>query len=219
MLDDLVDNLGLDNLHATVIHNPVDVGRIRQLAGQPLCDDGLWFENAKDSMVLRVVAAGRLVEEKGFDLLIEAVGLLNDDRIRLAILGDGPQRASLERLASDRGVKDRVRFVGFQANPFAWFARADVFVLSSRYEGFPNVVLEALACRTPVIATPAPGGTREILEQIPECRLAKAVSVQALADAIRQWGYVRRVPVPEEVVEPYRLSTVIGRYEALFGSS
>ena len=78
--------------------------------------------------------------------------------ICLTLLGEGPLRPELERLAQQSGVADRVHFVGFQKNPYPFFAQADAFVLSSRYEGFPNVVLEALACGTPVIATPAPGG-------------------------------------------------------------
>ena len=88
--------------------------------------------------------AGRLVKVKGFDLLIGALALLHDTQVRLTILGAGPLRASLERLAHTKGVAGRVRFAGFQANPYTWFARADAFVLSSRYEGLPNVVLEAL---------------------------------------------------------------------------
>ena len=139
-------------------------------------------------------------------------------RVRLTILGEGPLRACLERLAHTRGVADRVRFAGFQENPYACFARADAFVLSSRFEGFPNVVLEALACSTPVIATPALGGTRKILDDIPQCVVAREVSSHALADAIGEWLEVSGDAVPEDVVVPYRLSTIMPRCERLLSA-
>ena len=80
------------------------------------------------------------------------------------ILGDGPERARLEALARERGVGSLVRFLGFQQNPWRFIARADVFVLTSTYEGFGNVLIEAMACGTPVVATRSPG-TVEIIER------------------------------------------------------
>ena len=214
MLDDLVANYEFPKERTVLIHNPVDVERIRQLAAEIPSDHVRVFK--RHSATIQLIAAGRLVAQKGFDLLIEAVARLHNPQLRLTILGQGPLRVSLERLAHAKGVAVQVQFVGFQANPYKWFARADAFVLSSRYEGFPNVVLEALACRTPVIATPAPGGTREILDVIPECLVAKEISSRALADAIDEWMEGGRDRVSEEAAKPYSLSVIMARYEQLF---
>jgi glycosyltransferase involved in cell wall biosynthesis len=124
--------------------------------------------------------------EKGFDLLLEALALLNEPGLGLAILGAGALEAELRAQAGRIGLSGRVHFAGYQTNPYAWIARADAFVLSSRHEGFPNVVIEALACNRPVIATPAQGGTLEILRHYPAV-VAREVSAPALADAIRTW--------------------------------
>ena len=213
MLDDLVSNYAFPKEWTVLIHNPVDVECIRRLAVETRPEPVYAFE--KNSAIVQLIAASRLVNQKGFDLLIEALALLHDAHIQLTILGEGPLRACLERLAHTKGVADRVRFAGFQANPYAWFAQADAFVHSSRYEGFPNVILEALACGVPVIATPATGGTREILDGIPECVVAKEVNSKALADAIDVWLVGNRDPVPIGALVPYQLSTIMPRYAQL----
>ena len=186
MRDDLIDHFGFPPRKIVVIHNPLDVERIRRLASEP---NPARNERAAPSCdtAPHLVAAGRLSHEKGFDLLIEALALCDARRPRLTLLGEGPLRAALERLARHRGVADRVRFVGFQKNPYPFFVQADAFVLSSRYEGFPNVVLEALACGTPVIATPAPGGVAEIAELAGGVLLASAVDAESLSVAIERF--------------------------------
>lgn len=153
MRDDLVGSFGFPPQKTSIIYNPVDILRIRTLSRRrleilPTAADG----------AIRFVAAGRLDHQKGFDLLIDAIASLKDPSITLVLLGEGPWRERLNRQVVERGLENQIRLVGFQSNPYAWFAHADAFVLSSRYEGFPNVVLEALTCGTPVIATPAPGG-------------------------------------------------------------
>ena len=213
MLEDLVENYTFSEERTVLIHNPVNVERIRRSVEESCPDYVSAVERHSD--IVQLVAAGRLVDQKGFDMLIDAMTLLHDARIRLTILGVGPLRASLERLAQTMGVADQVQFAGYQTNPYAWFARADAFVLSSRYEGFSNVVLEALACGTPIIATPAPGGTREILDGIPQCVVAEEISSHALADAIGEWLEGCRDAVPEDAVVPYQLSTIMPRYTRL----
>ena len=214
MLDDLVENYAFPEERTVLIHNPVDVEQIQRFVVKKRLDNVSVFE--KHSAIVQLIAAGRLVNQKGFDLLIEALARLHDTHIRLTILGVGPLRTYLERLAQALGVADLVRFEGFQTNPYAWFAQADAFVLSSRYEGFPNVVVEALACGTPVIAMPAPGGTREILDSIPQCVVAEEISSHALADAIGEWLKGSRAPVPMDAISPYRLSAIVPCYERLF---
>jgi glycosyltransferase involved in cell wall biosynthesis len=192
-----------------VINNPVDTNRIRYLAKASL--DNL---TSKQDGCLYLVAAGRLSYQKGFDLLIEAIALCQNTSIYLTILGEGPKRKELEQLAEAKGVADRVSFAGFQQNPYAFFAHADAFVLSSRYEGFPNVVLEALACGTPVIATPAPGGVKEILENVDHCLLASEVSAEALAHKLSR--FVKGSRVSDCAVVPYSVDIITRQYEAVF---
>lgn len=214
MRDDLVNEFGFPAVKAVIIHNPVDLGRIRYLATQPLPNavDDHCSNAAQDHTHL--VAAGRLVPQKGFDLLIEALALCADKRMTVTILGEGPLQATLERLAADKGVTQQVRFVGFQRNPYPFFARADAFVMSSRFEGFPNVVLEALACGTPVIATPAPGGVAEIIGGIAGCSLAAEISAEALASEFKR--FVKGTRMASDVVRPYEVGTIVRRYEAAF---
>ena len=211
MRDDLVVNFGVPEDRTVVIHNPVDVARLRRFAAQTL---PAGVSTTEASGALKLVATGRLVEQKGFDLLLEAVSRCRHLPIRLAILGEGPKRAELEAQARALGILDRVHFAGFQPNPYPFLRWADAFVLSSRFEGFPNVVLEALACGCPVIATPAPGGVRELVGGVDGCVLATAVSAEALAQAIQQ--FVRGVEVPVAVVAPYAVDVICRRYEALF---
>ena len=136
-----------------VIHNPIDVAAIEAMAGAPL---------AAAPKRPFMVAAGRLVAQKGFDLLIAAFAASAQARdMDLVILGEGPLEGELKRQAQALDVGDRVAFPGFQANPWAWFSRAALFVLSSRWEGFGNVVAEAMACGAPVLASDCDFGPRE----------------------------------------------------------
>lgn len=116
---------------------------------------------ARTSTAPLLVAAGRLVPKKGFDVLLRAFATLADGA--LVILGEGPERGRLEALARALGVDARVAFPGFVDDPFPWFARADLFVLSSYAEGMPNVLLQAIASGCPVVSTDCPSGPREIL--------------------------------------------------------
>ncbi len=111
-----------------------------------------------------IIAAGRLQPEKAFEDLIDAFAILRRrSDAELWILGEGPARASLEERARASGVGGWVKLLGFQKNPHAFMRRATVFALSSLYEGFGNVIVESLACGTPVVATDCPYGPKEIL--------------------------------------------------------
>jgi glycosyltransferase involved in cell wall biosynthesis len=209
MHDDLTRNFAFPAHRSVIIHNPVDLEKIRHSV------DARVDHSAFGSGETVLVAAGRLEYQKGFDLLIEAMALLPQARVQIVILGEGPLEAELHSAAQKPALAGRVHFAGFQNNPFAWIAKADAFVLSSRYEGFPNVVLEALACGTPVIATPAPGGVNELLGNRPECVVAAAISAPALADAIQLWLQGPREKVAAQAVEPYAVQRIVGRYEKI----
>jgi glycosyltransferase involved in cell wall biosynthesis len=110
------------------------------------------------------LGVGSLKHEKGFDILIKAfAAVLQNHPAKLIILGEGHLRGALEALVADLGVGDHVDLLGFTANPYPYMARCSAFVLSSRVEGMPNVLVEALALNTKCIATDCPSGPREIL--------------------------------------------------------
>jgi glycosyltransferase involved in cell wall biosynthesis len=112
-----------------------------------------------------IVSIGRLSPEKNHSLLLRALARVDPRRAwRLAVVGDGAERAALEREAHTLGLGDRVTWVGYDADPFRWMMRASLVVCSSRYEGLGNVIIEALACGTPVVSTDCPYGPREILQ-------------------------------------------------------
>ncbi len=109
-----------------------------------------------------IVTAGRLTRQKGQDLLISAFAASAAARdLDLVILGEGPLEADLRARAAAQGVADRVWFPGFQANPWAWFSKARLFVLPSRWEGFGNVITEAMACGAPILSADCDFGPRE----------------------------------------------------------
>lgn len=142
------------------INNPVVWPEHAAMASMPI--DGGWSEDPDETVVLSV---GRLVPSKDHATLVRAFARVVATRpVRLVVLGEGSERTRLTALAASLGIGQAVEFVGFRSNPFAYMSKAGVFVLSSRYEGSPNVLIQAMACGTPVISTDCPGGPREILE-------------------------------------------------------
>jgi len=158
--DDLIRTLRLPKRSLAVVPNGLDLEAVRRLAAETT--DHRWLV---DHDVPVILAVGRLATQKAFDQLIEAFAVLRRTRsARLLILGEGRIRRSLEAQVQALGLQDDVDLPGETSNVFAYMARADLFVLSSRWEGFPNVLVEALACGCPVVATDCPSGPSEILD-------------------------------------------------------
>ncbi len=158
--DDLVSCLGLSRAQITVIPNPVVSDDIEALANEPL--EHPWFAPGAPPVLL---AAGRLTTQKAFPTLLQAFARLVPERdLRLMILGEGPDRGALQAEIDALGLGARVALPGFDPNPFRYLARARLFVLSSAWEGLPGVLIQAMACGTPVVSTDCPSGPREVLE-------------------------------------------------------
>lgn len=158
----------------------------------------------------RIVAMGRLFPVKGFDLLLDAFSLAaarEPDWI-LDIWGEGPERDALQRQARDLGLAERIRFPGLTERPYEVLRGADLFILSSRAEGFPNVLVEAMACGTPVISTDFGGAAKEIFQDGVDGLLVRPEDPQALAAAM-----LRLMADPEERARlGARASKVVDRY-------
>lgn len=169
------------DIPAFVLNNPVIKKDFEQLAAQPAED----FRKQPGEKLL--VGMGRLHYQKNFALLIRAHAILRKTTpVRTLILGEGPERGRLEALISELGLQDEVQLIGYRQNPLPYLAQADVFVLSSSFEGFGNVIVEALALGVNVVATNCPGGPAEILENGKYGSLAKVDDEQDLAVKIRQ---------------------------------
>jgi glycosyltransferase involved in cell wall biosynthesis len=178
--DDLADELGLARERVVAVYNAVAGPELTAQAEAPL--DHPWFAKGLPPVILGV---GKLKAQKDFPTLLRAFAELRRTRpVRLLILGEGPERSALEAMARDLGVAGDVALPGFAENPFAYMARADVFALSSAFEGLPGVLIQAIACGCPVVSTDCPSGPDEILEGGRHGRLVPVGDASALARAI-----------------------------------
>lgn len=135
-----------------------------------------------------ITAVGRLVPQKGFDLLLDAFAMLADDfpAWRLTIWGEGPSRADLEARIKALGLQNRIRLPGLTASPGEWITHATIFALPSRFEGFPNVLGEAMAAGLPVLACDCSFGPREMVRDSVDGMLVPAEDAHALAKGLRR---------------------------------
>lgn len=177
---DLVKNFGLPREKIEVIYNYVNIARVQRLARQEVTEHS-WF--SYDTPI--IICVGHLTGGKGQRYLLEAFKTVRQQlSCRLLLLGEGPKEKDLIRLAADLQIPEDVAFLGFQTNPFKFMARAKVFVLPSLYEGFPNILLEAMACGTPVVSTDCPSGPNEIIENGVTGILVPMKDAEALASAL-----------------------------------
>jgi len=185
---DLIDNYGIKEEKCLTIYNPVDIDKIDIMLKES-CEHS-WFKEK----VPIIIACGRLTRQKNYPLLLKAIRLVSNERkVRLIILGDGELRSELELMAAKLNLRDNVLFLGFQKNPFKYIARATIFVLSSSWEGFGNVIIEAMACRVPVISTSCPAGPDEIITHGVNGLLVPINDEKALAESILNLLYNERL--------------------------
>ena len=211
--DDLTRNFAANPDIIRVIPNPVDLTVVRSCAGEPV-------NIAGDGPM--IVAAGRLAEAKNYPLLIAAMGIVRATvPARLFILGQGDLEPVLRRQIAELQLDHAVTLLGFDRNPWKYIARADVFALSSHYEGFGNVLIEAMALGTPVVAT-ASAGTRDIIAHGVDGLLVERHTADAFAAALLEvlGNRERRMAMSAAAAaasERFAAPAVVAEYSAVLG--
>jgi glycosyltransferase involved in cell wall biosynthesis len=213
MATGIAADLGLDPAKMRMINNPIDIDGIAVRSQEAI-------PGAPNRPF--ILTAGRLEYQKAHDLLLRAFARSQVWRTHaLVILGKGSRLGELHRLAAQLGIGEYVRFIGFVANPYAWMARADLFVLPSRWEGFPTVAAEAMACGTPLLLTDCSFGPRDVLVPGESGELVPVGDEPALAAQI--WRLVSEPDLRArlsakglERVEMFRIGPMLERYSALF---
>jgi glycosyltransferase involved in cell wall biosynthesis len=184
---DIAKYLDLNEDHVKAIYNPIETKEIESLSQESI--DHPWFDSGGVPVILGV---GRFVAQKDFPLLLRAFARVRKEReARLILLGGDDSaadqrqhRRELSELATRLGIKQDFDMPGFRVNPYPYLRRASVFVLSSRYEGFGNVLVEAMLCGCPVVSTNCPSGPAEILCDGKYGMLVPVGDERRLADAI-----------------------------------
>jgi len=195
-------SLGIPDDQIRVIHNPVDPDRLRHLAGIGPVLPGL-------AGAPYIIALGRLTEAKDYPTLLRAYAASQlRHSYRLVIVGEGEERANLECLILELGISEHVLLAGALNNPFRVLAGAALLVLSSRWEGYPNVLLEALALNVPVVATDCRHGPRELLHA---GRLVPLGDADALARAMDE-GITNSTLNADEVFARHAPQVIASRY-------
>jgi glycosyltransferase involved in cell wall biosynthesis len=206
--DDLVKELGFQHGKVRVIYNPIITPELREKIKQPLQDT--WFATKNIPIVL---AMGRFTRQKGFDTLIRAFAEVKKQRpVRLLILGEGEDRTNLQNLCKELNIDQEVRLPGFISNPYPYLVNASLFVLSSRWEGLPTVLVEALYCGIPIVATDCPSGPREILKNGLYGQLVPVDDAESLARAMLTALDGEKPSIPPISWQAFDINTVIQQY-------
>lgn len=211
MKADILKSYSVDQNKVLVINNPLDIERIYKIILEEDVKEVLFEANKTN-----ILAVGNLRRQKGFDILLSVMPLLHE-KFHLTIIGEGKERALLEKQIDALGISQKVTLLGFQANPYKYMNKADIMVLSSRYEGFPNVILEANACGLFTLAFECPGVSHEIIQNDINGFLVEFEDVSALALAFEK--YVNVIHDKENIVETtrrYNVENIVKEYEKVF---
>jgi glycosyltransferase involved in cell wall biosynthesis len=214
MREQLMHAFGLGARQAIRIYNPVDVDMIRSLAD--VVPDP--FEGPGPNLL----AVGRFYYEKNFELMLRAMALVRKEvpTARLTIVGGGAGEQQLMALRQQLGLEDTVSFTGLRVNPYPWMKHTDALLLSSRYEGLPNTVLEAVALGKPVVITDCCGALKEIISTGARLTVVPEATPEAFSGAVVQLlrhleGKRREVRPSAAFLERFGLKSVLADYEVL----
>ncbi len=198
---------------AGVIYNPVVSSEIIDLSKFKLEN-----KNISNANQLKIISVGRFVEAKNFELLISSFALLKTKIPCILILvGGGPLYKNYVKLINDLSLTDDIVFTGFLSNPYNLMRNADLFVLSSKYEGLPTVLIEAMACGTKVVSTDCPSGPREILEDGLWGKLVPLDNKHALADAMFDSLMEKDTPEVQKRANEFSVEIAAQKYLEHFG--
>jgi glycosyltransferase involved in cell wall biosynthesis len=212
--DDLVEHAPKCGSRMKVIYNPIISSHILSQAKQAV--EHAWFQPGQPPVIL---GAGRLAEQKDFATLIRAFARVRQQRpARLLIMGEGEERQRLEALAGELGIRQDVSLPGYEENPYKFMSKAALFVLSSAWEGFGNVLVEALAAGAPVLATDCRDGPREILEAVGQGRLVQVGDADAMAREMLASLEEKLEPASPAALRAFTLDYVVDQYAALVAS-
>lgn len=209
MKDDIVGSYNIDASKITVVPNPLDISNIKRSIKNK--NEEKLFSSGK----INLLAIGYLRPQKGFDILLNTIPLL-DDSLHLNILGDGAEKDNLENQIKQLKIADRVTMLGVDENPYKFMKQSDMVVLSSLYEGFPNVILEANACGKFVVAFECPGVSSEIIEDSINGVLVEPENPEALAKAINLHSKMKHDEKKiSSTTDCYKVENVVKFYEKL----
>jgi len=201
-----------------VIYNPIPLDEI-MVKSQKAVEHPFF----KDVNAQVIISVGRLVKQKRYDRLLRAFYLIRkyQKSARLIILGEGILKRELESLALKLKINRFVSFIGYKDNPYSWMSKADIFVLCSDYEGFPNVLIEAMACCVPVISTDCLSGPREIIKNGKDGILIQPDDGKKLAEAILDLlGNKRKreklSATAKKRVQDFEVKKIVSQYAELF---
>jgi glycosyltransferase involved in cell wall biosynthesis len=211
--EDFTTYTGISSDCVRVIYNPVITKQFLEDSDKNV--DHPFFQPGQPPVVLGV---GRLSEPKDFPVLIKAFALVKQRMpARLLILGDGELRSKLEKLIISLGIRADTDLPGFVMDPAAYMRRASVFVLSSRWEGLPGVLIQALACGCPIVSTDCPSGPAEILDDGKYGHLVPVGDVEGLAQAIEKVLKGDRFDVPRTWLDQFKIESIIRQYLDVMG--
>ncbi len=213
--DELIGAVGVPAERVTVVYNPMVDDDLAMRAAEPV--DHPWFAPGAVPIVL---ACARLVPQKDYPTLLDAFARLRAQRpARLFVLGEGPERTSLEERARTLGVAADVRFHGFDKNPFKYMARARLLMHASRAEGLPGALIQTMACGVPVVSTDCDFGPREVITDGADGYLVEVGDAAALAErALRVLAddhlHARLASVAASSAQRFTTAASMARYEA-----
>lgn len=212
MQDEFLALSDIDSNNVATIYNPLPINNIEQQSYERV--DHPWYHESSYPVILSV---GRLVTVKDFSTLIKAFSIVNQQTpCRLMILGEGPLRFDLQKLINDLDLQESVELAGFSSNPFKYMRQSNVYVLSSLWEGFPNSLVEAMACNVPIVATNCEGGTSEILNGGSLGKLVPVRDKTAMAKAILESLEDPNTPTYDEKLNEFLAENIFRKYDALF---
>lgn len=209
MANDYISETGIKPKSFKVIYNPVNIDKIKLLSGDPIAEE---FD---------FIAVGRLSPQKDYPTLIKAIGILKDQfkvSLKLIILGDGALRDELEQQIVTLGLSENIYIAGFVKNPYPYFKKSKALISSSLYEGFSNVIVEALSLGTPVIASDCPGANKEVISEEVNGFTFRTSDANDLAKVLYEnWDQienVNRTAIEEDSQKKYNIKTIFASYLA-----